>query len=115
MTAAGRIRTRISSSLRLRGVPPRPTRRVRFAAFGRGSGVGLDEKRKNPFVQGFPSVGAPRFELGTSSPLRGVAGCVGEWRKVASLSHSTPPLCGFGLVQPVRPELPLLHPTQVGT
>jgi hypothetical protein len=37
-------------------------------------------------------IGAPRFELGTSSPLRGVAGHVGGWREVASLSRSPPPL-----------------------
>jgi hypothetical protein len=29
----------------------------------------------------------PRFELGTFSPLSGVVGGVGEWRKLASLRH----------------------------
>ncbi len=36
-------------------------------------------------------MGPPGLEPGTNRLLRSVAGCVGEWRKVASLSHSTPP------------------------
>jgi len=41
--------------------------------------------------QRFPLVGAPRFELGTSSPVRGVAACPARWREVAWLSHLPTP------------------------
>jgi hypothetical protein len=42
-------------------------------------------RRKAPPLRGFSMVGAPRFELGTSSPpdfSSARAGCVGEWREL---------------------------------
>ena len=47
----------------------------------------LPPETRNPRSSGgFSSRGA-EIELGTSSPLRGVAGGVREWREVASLCH----------------------------
>jgi hypothetical protein len=56
---------------------------------------------KTPPERGFPMIGAPRFELGTSSPpdcSSGQAGGPGTWREVAAeqgLYASDPSLGGF--------------------
>ena len=53
--------------------------------FQMSESLNVDVVREKPAVSsGFP-IGAPRFELGTSCPLRRMAGGVREWREVASL------------------------------